>query len=84
LAQENGFSPAYLLAPEAGKNRSKAVHPLAREECNKYDLTTVPYFLIGQSERLIQSRWFAISSSHLTCLQSLFQSFIGGVAKTSK
>jgi hypothetical protein len=44
LAQENGFSPAYLLAPEAGKNRSKAVHPLAREECNKYDLTTVPYF----------------------------------------
>jgi hypothetical protein len=24
--------------------RSKAVHLLAREECNKYDLTAIPYF----------------------------------------
>ncbi len=47
LAQENGFSPAYLLAPEAGKKRSQAVHLLAREECNKYDLTTVPYFWLA-------------------------------------
>jgi hypothetical protein len=38
---------------------SKAV-ALAREECNKYDLTAEPCFLICP-----RSRWFTISTSHI-------------------
>jgi hypothetical protein len=46
------LSPAYLLSllAEAGKKRSTVVYLLAREECNKYDLTTIPYFLIPRSQ----------------------------------
>jgi hypothetical protein len=44
LAQENGFcSCKYSQFAEAGEWHSKSCEP-AREECNKYDLTTVPYF----------------------------------------
>jgi hypothetical protein len=47
LAQENGFcSCKYSQFAEAGEWHSKSCEP-AREECNKYDLTTVPYFLLA-------------------------------------
>jgi hypothetical protein len=55
LARENGFSPATLLSLFGALCLLRLVYkaqqtgaPAAREECNKYDLTTVPYFLIGQ------------------------------------
>jgi hypothetical protein len=35
----------------------------AREECNKYDLTRDPCFLLAHHND--SSRWFAISSSHI-------------------
>ncbi len=50
LAQEIGFSPAYLLnlLRLAGYRELQSSAP-AREECNKYDLTPGSLFLIGQS-----------------------------------
>jgi hypothetical protein len=51
LAQGNGFSPATLLSLFGALCLLRLVYkaqqtgaPAAREECNKYDLTTVPYF----------------------------------------
>jgi hypothetical protein len=39
------FAPACMVKfAEAGERRSKAVHHLPREECNKYDLTVAPCF----------------------------------------
>jgi hypothetical protein len=44
LAQENGFSPdCFLSFAEAGKRHRESCAPV-REECNKYDLTTGPWF----------------------------------------
>jgi hypothetical protein len=42
------FSYIFAQFAEAGNDSSKAVH-LIEEECNKYDLTVAPWFLIGQS-----------------------------------
>jgi hypothetical protein len=47
LNGENGFEQAYLhslLRLEKGNQRCAP----ARKECNKYDLTAAPCFLIGQ------------------------------------
>jgi len=41
LAQHQGFGPAFWgQLPEADRRHSKD----ASQECNKYDLTTTPYF----------------------------------------
>jgi hypothetical protein len=44
------------------------------EECNKYDLTTLPYFLLAN--HIDSSRWFAIS-----CPPTYLESFWARVAK---
>jgi hypothetical protein len=59
LAQENGFSPARSsscwgsetvhLLEKSVINMIWLLLILVREECNKYDLTAGPLFLIGQS-----------------------------------
>jgi hypothetical protein len=50
---------------------------LCRKECNKYDLTSVQWFLLAHHNDL--SRWFAISSPPPPIGCPSF-SFLGGVA----
>jgi hypothetical protein len=73
------------------QSAASALHLLPGEECNKYDLTAAPCFLLADHND--SSRWFAISSTSdlfaiimirpgglllvvlPTFLQSLFQFF---------
>ncbi len=51
-AQENGFSPAFLLSLLRLVKAQQSCAPATREECNKYDPIVDPcfcLFLIGQS-----------------------------------
>jgi hypothetical protein len=55
------FSCKFARSAEASKKRSKSCTP-AREDCNKYDLTSSPCCWLANHN---ECRWFAISSSHL-------------------
>ncbi len=65
LAQQNGFSPAFLHSLLRLVKGSCAP---ARAECNKYDLTAAPCFWLANHNDW--SMWFAISSLPPICSPS--------------
>jgi hypothetical protein len=85
LAPENGFSPAYVLSLlRLVKKRSQIVHALAREECNKYDLTAAaPCFFIGEIIMIGPGGLLLVVPTYLQAVPVCFR-LIGGIAKKVK
>jgi hypothetical protein len=79
LAQQNGFGQSVKFSqfPQQARKRVQQSCAPAREECNKYDLISAPYFSLAN--HYDWSRWFAISS--LPPIFSPSFTLMGGVAK---